>query len=33
MPLLFNLYINDYFFIVTDTAVCNFGDDASVMVN
>ena len=29
-PLLFNLYINDLFLIVTDTAVCNFADDISI---
>ena len=28
-PLLFNLYINDLFLMVTDTAVCNFADDTT----
>ena len=30
-PLLFNLYINDLFLIVTDTAVCNFADDTTIL--
>ena len=29
-PLLFNVYINDLFFMVTDTAVCNFADDTTI---
>ena len=29
-PLLFNIYINDLFFSVMDTAVCNFADDATI---
>ena len=29
-PLLFNLYINDLFLMVTDTAVCNFADDTTI---
>ena len=29
-PLLFNLYINDLFFMVTDTAICNFADDTTI---
>ena len=29
-PLLFNIYINDLFFMVTDTAVCNFADDTTI---
>ena len=29
-PLLFNLYINDLFRLVTDTAICNFADDTTM---
>ena len=29
-PLLFNVYIKDLFFMVTDTAICNFADDATI---
>ena len=29
-PLLFNVYINDLFFMVTDTAICNFVDDTTI---
>ena len=29
-PLLFNIYINDLFFSVMDTAVCNFADDTTI---
>ena len=29
-PLLFNVYINDLFFMVTDTAICNFADDTTI---
>ena len=28
-PLLFNAYIHDLFFMVTDTAICNFADDTT----
>ena len=26
-PILFNIFINDLFFIVQETAICNFADD------
>ena len=29
-PLLFNAYINDLFFVITDTAICNFADDTTI---
>ena len=29
-PLLFNVYINDLFSMVTDTAVCNFADGITI---
>ena len=29
-PFLFNVYINDLFFMVTDTAICNFADDTTI---
>ena len=29
-PLLLNVYINDLFSMVTDTAVCNFADDTTI---
>ena len=29
-PLLFNIYINDLFFSVMDTVVCNFADDTTL---
>ena len=29
-PLLFNIYINDLFFSIMDTAVCNFADDTTI---
>ena len=29
-PLIFNVYINDIFFMVTDTAMCNFPDDMTI---
>ena len=27
---LFNVYINDLFFMVTDTAICSFADDTTI---
>ena len=29
-PLLFNIYINDLFFLVTDTEICNYADDTTI---
>ena len=29
-PLLFKVYIHDLFFMVTDTAICNFADDTTI---
>ena len=31
-PLLFNIYINDLFFLLADTHVCNFADDTTLTV-
>ena len=31
-PLLFNIYINDFFYLVKDTEVCNYADDTSLFV-
>ena len=31
-PLLFNIYINNLFFLAMDTAVCNFDDDTTIFV-
>ena len=30
-PFLFNVFINDLFFMVTDTAICNFADDTTIL--
>ena len=29
-PLLFNIYINDFFYLVKDTEVCNYADDTTI---
>ena len=29
-PLLFNIFINDIFFLVNDTEVCNYADDTTI---
>ena len=29
-PLLFNIYINDFFYLVKDTEICNYADDTTV---
>ncbi len=29
-PLLFNLYINDFFYLVKDTEICNYADDTTI---
>ncbi len=29
-PLLFNIHINDIFFLVTDTEICNYADDTTI---
>ena len=29
-PLLFNLFINDYFFKITETDICNYADDNTI---
>ena len=29
-PLLFNIYIDDIFFLVTDTEICNYADDTTI---
>ena len=31
-PLLFNIYINDLFFVLTDVEICNFADDTTPFV-
>ena len=31
-PILFNIYINDLFFILRETDVCNFADDTTPYV-
>ena len=31
-PLLFNIYLNDIFFLLQDVDNCNFADDASLFV-
>ena len=31
-PLLFNIYINDFFYLVKDTEVCNYADDTTIFV-
>ena len=29
-PLLFNIYINDFFYLVKDTEICNYADDTTI---
>ena len=29
-PLLFNIYINDLFFIINETKICNYADDTTL---
>ena len=29
-PILFNIYINDLFFIIEQTAICNYADDNTI---
>ena len=29
-PLLFNVFINDFFYLVKDTEICNYGDDTTI---
>ena len=31
-PLLFNIYINDFFYLVKDTEVCNYADDTTIFM-
>ena len=31
-PLLFNIYINDFFCLVKDTEICNYADDTTILV-
>ena len=31
-PLLFNIYINDFFYLVKDSEVCNYADDTTIFV-
>ena len=31
-PLLFNIYINDFFYLVKDTEICNYADDTTIFV-
>ena len=31
-PLLFNIFINDIFYLVNDTEVCNYADDTTLYV-
>ena len=31
-PILFNIYLNDYFFLLNDTDILNFADDATAYV-
>ena len=31
-PLLFNIYINDLFYLLKDTDICNYADDTTIYV-
>ena len=31
-PLLFNIYINDFFYLVKDTEICNYAEDTTFFV-